>query len=245
VLDQLMVEEGWRGGREGKESWVSPDRPLDPGSRRLGNLLEKHSLFWRLIAVPEVLAAVHYVIKDEIKVGAVDMREPIVGEGCQELHIDWTARLRATDPFDCVFVGFVVDDMSASNGAMRIVPGSHATVNWPDAHIDIHRPHPSEMQLEVAAGSFIVMNAHTWHAGATNVSGARRRVVYIDYRNRRLPQLLNQHKYLTVATKARLTDLERYLAGVSSDDPVQQADSVGPGATYREWLKAISATRDG
>ena len=236
VLDRLIHEEGWRGGCEGKEEWVSPERQLDPGSHRLANLLDKHELFRRMITVPEILAAVHYVIKDEIKAGAVDMREPRSGSGYQRLHIDWIARANEAEAYDCVFVGFYLDDMRKDNGAIRVVPGTHKKTNWPDAHIDVNTPHPDEMQVEVPAGSFIVMNAHTWHGGAVNHTGGRRRTLYLDYRNRRLPQLLNQKKYLRPETLAGLNDFERYLLGVRDSDPTQAEDSLGPGAAYRAWL---------
>lgn len=236
VIERLIHEEGWRGGREGKEDWVSPERQLDPGSHRLANLLDKHELFLRAIAIPEILAAVHYVIKDEIKVGAVDMREPRSGSGYQRLHIDWIARANETEAHDCAFVGFYLDDMRKDNGAIRVVPGTHKKPNWPDAYVDVNKPHPHEIQVEVPAGSFIVMNAHAWHGGAVNHTGGRRRTLYLDYRNRRLPQLLNQKKYLRPETIARMNACERYLLGVRDSDLTQAEDSVGPGAAYRAWL---------
>jgi ectoine hydroxylase-related dioxygenase (phytanoyl-CoA dioxygenase family) len=132
--------------------------------------------------------------------------------------------------------------MRKENGAIRVIPGTHKKTGWPDEYIDIHVPHPDEVQVEVPAGSFIVMNAHTWHAGALNPTGGRRRTLYIDYRNRRLPQLLNQKKYLRPETLAKLSDLERYLLGVRDSDPAQAEDSLGPGAAYRAWLAKVKTT---
>lgn len=126
VIDNLIREESWRGGCEGKENWVSPERQLDPGSHRLANLIDKHDIFIRTIAIPEILAAVHHIIKGEIKVGAVDMREPRHGSGYQRLHIDWIARMNPSDPYNCAFVGFYLDEMKKDNGAIRVVPAPTA-----------------------------------------------------------------------------------------------------------------------
>jgi len=236
ALDRLTDLEGWRGGQEGKEDWVSPERSLDPGSNRLANLIEKHSCFSKLITVPEIIAAVHHVIRDELKVGAVDMREPRKGTGHQRIHIDWLARECEDSSYDCVFVGFFLDGMNAENGAIRVVPGSHRWLGWPDAHFDVNMTHPAEIQVAVEPGTFIVMNANTWHAGAVNPSGKRRRTVYVDYRKRALPQLLNQKQYLSKQTIERLSPAEQFLLGVREKDPISETKSFGPGAAYRQWL---------
>lgn len=241
LLDGLTEFEGWSGGSEGKEEWVSPEKALDPGSNRLGNLIEKHESFSKLVSVPEVIAAVHHVIRDEIKVGAVDMREPRQGTGHQRLHIDWLARESQDCSYDCVFVGFYLDGMNEENGAIRIVPGSHRWLGWPDAHFDVSERHPEEIQVTVEPGTFIIVNANTWHAGAINHSGKRRRTIYIDYRKRDLPQLLNQKRYLSRQTLERLSPTELYLLGVRDKDPLLESKSYGPGAAYRQWL----ATREG
>lgn len=232
-LDRLVETEGWRGGSEGKEDIVSPTKQLDPGSNRLGNLIDKHSIFRKCIAHPKVLAAVRHVIGDDFKCSAADMRMPRKGHGRQHLHIDWVPRISQEEPHDCVFAGLFLDDMNCDNGAIRVVPGTHTNLDWPDEHIDPFATHPDEIQVELPAGSIVVMNAHTWHGGATNHSGAMRRTIYVDYRNRRLGQLLNQKQYLRPETIATLSPAERYLLAVRDVDPTDEAPSLGPGDSYR------------
>lgn len=232
-IDELVAAEGWRGGIEGKENSVTAEKPLDPGSDRLGNLIEKDPVFLAFIRHPKVLAAVHHVIAAPFKCSAVDMRSPRKGGGEQQLHVDWLPRMTEIDPFDCVFVGFYIDGMTVGNGAIRVLPGTHRKLDWPNEYIDVLSRHPDEIRVELEPGSIIVMNAQVWHAGAENRTGTLRRSIYVDYRNRRLPQLLNQKRYLSAATVARLSPEERYLLAVRAEDPPDETVSMGPGAAYR------------
>jgi len=233
LIDRMIVEEGWRGGIEGKEKTVTAEKPLDPGSNRLGNLVEKKPHFRAFISHPKVLAAVHHVIKAPFKCSAVDMRNPKKDGGEQQIHIDWLPRTSVDDPFECVFVGFFIDGMTIENGALRIIPGTHECCDWPNEYIDVLTRHKDEVRVEVEPGSIIVANALVWHAGACNNTGAPRRSIYVDYRNRRLGQLLNQKCYLSTNTIEDLTELERYLLAVRPEDPNDKTLSLGPGETYR------------
>lgn len=233
LVDELVEREGWRGGIEGKEQSVRPDKPLDPGSDRLANLLEKDRRFRAFISHPKVLAAVHYVIKAPFKCSAVDMRSPRKYGGEQQIHIDWLPRTREDQPFDCVFVGFYLDGMTISNGAARFMPGTHRRLDWPNEYIDVLSRHPDEVRVEVPVGGIIVSNGLVWHAGARNDSGVPRRSIYVDYRNRAVGQLLNQKRYLSARTIESLSEAERYLLAVRPEDPTDETVSLGPGDAYR------------
>ncbi len=58
----------------------------------MSNLINKNKIFRDLILVPEILASAHAVIKSDLKVGGVDLRNPLKGRGLQRLHIDWIPR---------------------------------------------------------------------------------------------------------------------------------------------------------
>jgi hypothetical protein len=233
LLDEMIAAEGWRGGIEGKEETVRPDKPLDPGSDRLANLIDKNPAFRAFIKHPKVLAAVHYIIKAPFKCSAVDMRSPHKGGGEQQLHIDWLPRMEDKEPFDCTIVGFYIDGMTTANGALRVIPGTHTQLDWPNEYIDVLSRHPDEIQAEVPPGSIIVFNSHVWHCGALNESGEIRRTIYVDYRNRNLPQLLNQKRYLRPETISTPSDAERYLLAVRPEDPTDETSCVAPGNAYR------------
>lgn len=233
TIDALIESEGWRGGIEGKENSVTAERPLDPGSDRIANLIEKDPKFDAFVAHPKVLAAVHRIIRAPFKCSAVDMRSPRAGGGEQQVHIDWLPRMTADASFDCAFAGFYLDGMTVSNGALRVIPGTHRRLDWPNEYIDVLKRHDDEIRVEVEPGSIVVANAHVWHAGATNESGAARRTVYVDYRHRGIGQLLNQKRYLSAKTVSRLSPAHRYLLAVRPEDPTDETASLGPGDAYR------------
>jgi hypothetical protein len=233
-IDRLLAEEGARAGWEGKEQYFAPGKQFDAGASRLGNLVDKIPFVADLIALPALLEAAHRTIRTELKIGSVGMREPHKGHGHQALHIDWLPRERDDEPFGGVGCMILVDDASIPNGAMRYVPGTHTRLGWPDSVIDVNVEHPDERRAEAPAGSVILFSLNLWHAGAENQTGERRRSILIDIRRRDLPQLLSQKKYLSAATLARLTSLQKYLLAVRDEDPEQPEKSVGPGDRYRE-----------
>ena len=232
-VDTLIATEGHKGGWEGKEHHYQPNKVFEGGVNRLGNLVEKIPLIAEIITDRALLAAAYRVLRSEMKIGSVLLREPLKGRGNQPIHIDWLPRNTISDPFGGVVAQFLLDDVTLSNGAMRFVPGSHTHLGWPDDHIDIHKPHPNERRIEAAAGSMIVFNLNLWHSGVENLSGNRRRCFFIDIRRRDLPQLLNQKMYLSKETRARLTPLQEYLLAIRDSDPTQVQPSFGPGDEYR------------
>lgn len=233
-IDELVAKEGWRGGVEGKENSITPGRELDPGSDRLGNLVEKDAVFRHFMIHPKVLAAVRQIIAAPFKCSAVDMRNPRKGGGEQQIHIDWLPRMESDAFYDCAFAGFFIDGMTVSNGALRVLPGTHRKLGWPNEYIDVLTRHPDEIRVELEPGAIIVANAHVWHAGAENHTGEARRAIYVDYRNRKIPQLLNQKRYLSAATIDALSEEERYLLAVREADPMDGTVSAGPGDAYRK-----------
>ena len=56
--------------------------------------------------------------------------------------------------------------------------------------------HPDQKFINAESGDILLMNGSLWHSGSKNINGNRRRVIYIDYRDKKIPQLLNQ-KYLS------------------------------------------------
>jgi hypothetical protein len=236
-VDVLHEREGWKGGLEGKYDFLQSGRPLETGAARLGNLTEKHPIFRRLVLAPPVLAACASIVP-EMKLSSLNYRDPAPGTGGQRLHVDWIARQLESEPFGGCICFLYLDDMDLDNGPTRIVPGTHKRLNWPDAHIDVGAVQPNEVKITAKAGWMVAANLHLWHGGTDNVSGRRRRVMNTTYRHRGVPQFLNPRKFLSAETLASLSPAERYLYAVRESDPVQLEDNVGPGNTYREWLRS-------
>ena len=88
ISEDLITAEGDKGGWEGKEKYYKEGKKFEQGAERLGNLIEKHELFRELILQKEILASAREVIKDDIKIVAVHLRNPLKDCGYQRLHID-------------------------------------------------------------------------------------------------------------------------------------------------------------
>ena len=103
---------------------------VEPGARRLSNIFNKTDAFDRCLAMPEVLAAAHYLL-GEIKVHGANLRDPVKGYGQQDLHVDVPKKF--ADDWWVVNAMIMFDDMTLDNGPTRVVPGSHhwAPINVP------------------------------------------------------------------------------------------------------------------
>ena len=97
--------------------------------------------------------------------------------------------------------------------------------------------HPDEKLLEVKESSIVLMDANLWHSGTTNVSGKRRRVLFLDIRRRHMPQLLNQRIYLSEETQEKLSEVEKFLLGVRDSDLIFEDRVSTAGNEYRKKFK--------
>jgi len=243
IVDGLVKQEGESGGWEGLEFVIArePGKLADPGSNRLCNLINKNKKFRSLISMPEVLVAAKHILQQQYRVSAVDMREPQKNGGFQKIHLDWQPRFKETDPWDCMFCYFVIDDVTVDNGALRVIPGTHKNFDYPDEYINTGATHPDEIYAEVEAGSRIIVNSLVWHSGTENKSGARRRTFFTEYRPRTIPQLLNQQLYLSDEIKGELDEVQSWLLSVGPDYPIEKIQHLGPGDAYRERYNIKSA----
>ena len=186
----------------------------EPGCLRVPDLVNKGAVFDRAWLAPQVLACVHHVLQRPFKLSALSYREPCRGGGAQGLHADWDPRSSRTH-YEVVNAVWAIDDFNEHNGALRLVPGSHQRIDAPGSiQSDAPAPNP-EITVRVPAGSVVVMNAHTWHAGGANTSGERRRSLHAYFCGREHAQQLNQREYLRKSTWERLTPHARYLLDVS------------------------------
>jgi len=175
----------------------------------------------RLFLHPVVLAAARHVVGPEFRLNGAMAREPTLGGGHQNMHWDhcephhtrppfgpdYTA---AFGPFLTVAFTWVLDDFDARNGATRYVPRSHLRTDNPWDY-DQRAPFVGERLLTAPAGSLFVYNAHLWHGGTENVSGARRRMINLHWtrRDRRAGVETNRAP-LSPATLRRLSSSALY-----------------------------------
>ena len=206
AFERITAAEGENAGKEVNQV---------PGIRRLADLVNKGEMFDRLYTHPLVLAAANHVIGRPFKLHSINGHDPLPGHGQQALHPDWGGQRPDPNVFHVMNSLWLLDDISAENGATRIVPGSH---RWPgvprDQMSDLTAPHPQEIYVTASAGSVLVFNSHAWHGSTMNRSQHTRRVYHCAFIAREHPQQTSQRQYLRPETAARLTPAARYLLDV-------------------------------
>jgi hypothetical protein len=136
--------------------------------------------FDRVYTNPRILAAVHHILRLPFRFGGIVGRDPAPGHGQQALHADWP-RARS-DPFLMVTTLWLLDDFTPTNGATRVVPGSHKMPNpLPKSMSQPESRHPAQKTIVAEAGSVLLFNSHLLHSGTRNHSGQRRRVLQCSY----------------------------------------------------------------
>jgi ectoine hydroxylase-related dioxygenase (phytanoyl-CoA dioxygenase family) len=215
---------------------------VEPGARRVSDIFNKTAAFDTCLAIPEVLAASAYLL-GEIKVHGANLRDPVVGHGQQDLHVDVPKRFE--DDWWVVNAMLMLDDMTLDNGPTRVVPGSHrwAPINVPYVNqadweptplsaedlarvpADLGAPYPGEVYVTAPAGSAIVCNSSMWHSGTVKRADVPRRMLHLTYTRRDLPQQLVQLDHLTQALYDRMSPVHRYLLEI---EPPRDGEAAGP-----------------
>jgi ectoine hydroxylase-related dioxygenase (phytanoyl-CoA dioxygenase family) len=209
-VDELFEQEGIAAGAEFKQ---------EPHSRRLANLVDKGEVFERVIETPRVLECMEHVLGPQFKLSSLNVRSADPNnDWTQPLHADSGAVADERGYWVCNSV-WMLDDFTAQNGAIRMVPGSHRWGRAPAA--EMYSPHPEEILLTGRAGDVVIMNAHMWHGGTANRTAAHRRAMHVYYTRQDKPQQQYQKGLLRAETQARLSPGARKLLAL--DDPLNDA----------------------
>ena len=184
------------------------------GVRRLADLVNKGEVFDGVYLHPTLLAAVWHMLRRPFKLHSLNGHDPLPGHGQQALHADWGGE-RVPGRYHVVNSMWMLDDVTADNGATRIVPGSHLVPGAVGKEVsDRLAPHPGEVLLEAPAGSVGVFNGSAWHSCTRNRSSNPRRLLHCAFIAREHRQQTDQREYLTAETGRRLTPLARYVLDV-------------------------------
>lgn len=167
----------------------------EKGTNRLSNILSNNEIFHNFVNIPDILYCVREVLGTSFRLSSLGMREPLKNSGHQGLHIDWQQRKNIKSSFYQVTAFILLDNVTKSNGALRVIPKSHLNL----IHIsstssfknkrksEDHRLLEKEDKLNAKyitgkKGDIILLNVNTFHGGSKNINGKRRRVLVADYR---------------------------------------------------------------
>ncbi len=213
-LQALEEEEGEDAGKEVHQ---------EAGAVRLANLVNKGPLFDVCWTHPKALAAIAHVLGGDLKLSSLNARAALPGHGLQALHTDGAQRIPGVPPmptdsrtryYVCNSI-WLLNDFTPTNGATRLIPGSHKLGQDPRQLLDdALAPHPDEILVLGQAGTVVIFNSHAWHGGTVNRSNRPRRALHSYFCRRNLPQQLDQRAYLRPETAARLSEAQRLVLDV-------------------------------
>ena len=203
--DELIAAEGEDAGKEVHQ---------EAGATRLSDLINKDPIFEVCFTHPRVLAAINHVLRGDLKLSSLNFRAALPGFGLQGLHADWRSAVEPGDYWVCNSI-WLLDDFTESNGATRVVPGSHRSGKMAkDVMADPTQPHPDEVLLTAPAGTVVIFNSHTWHGGTLNRTDRPRRALHSYFARRDQEQQLDQKKYIRPETYERLSPAKRFILDV-------------------------------
>jgi hypothetical protein len=150
------------------------------GTLHLKGLLDQSSLFDSLWLRPPLLAAVAHLLGPDFQIREMHYRAGTPGHGGQALHMDATDRAGPGQWRVCTAI-VALTDFTSTNGATRVVPGSHLDPDFKPTGV---KPHPDEVLLTGPAGTCWLFNSHLWHSGTMNRSGSPRHAVLTAFHRR-------------------------------------------------------------
>ena len=172
AVEQIYADEGARAG------WEQP--AVAPFVRRLCNLFSKGDLFVELATDPLVLEFAELTVGRPVTWHAMNAHDPLPGHHHphQAIHADRQSWRDSPVYFNVLWA---LDDITAENGATRVVPGSHRRPFPATEVADLFAPVPGEVLATCPAGSAILVHGDTWHGARANYSSGPRRILHMGY----------------------------------------------------------------
>ena len=163
--------------------------PDTPRVRRIKQPVERDPFFWELIRDRNVIGPVKQLIGSDLRLigSKLNMKSAEFGAPV-EWHQDWAFYPYTNE--DLLAIGIMLDDVTATNGPLQVIPGSHRGPIY-DHHsdgffvgaIDIAGTDidtATSVALTGSAGSMTIHHVRAVHGSALNVSGHPRRVLFYE-----------------------------------------------------------------
>lgn len=87
-----------------------------------------------------------------------------------------------------------LDDCPASNGALKVIPGSHTKGKISETEAAKYVAATEPVICEASAGSALIMRPLLMHSSSASIKPGHRRVIHIDYASFQLPDPLQWHE---------------------------------------------------
>ncbi len=138
LLIDILVE------REGDN--LAMEHHQEATATRIANLINKGVIWEKVWSHPLILSACRYIFNGDFKVSSLNAREALYNGGHQPLHADWKKPRPDFPKVHLVNTIWAIDDLSAANGAPRIIPGTHLRPELPEEVLaDPEQAHPDEI----------------------------------------------------------------------------------------------------
>jgi ectoine hydroxylase-related dioxygenase (phytanoyl-CoA dioxygenase family) len=161
-LSRQMATADWGSGFDGART------------KRVWALLASSRCMDQAALDPLVLDVVQRAIGPGTQFSLTYATQVYPGQGAQVLHYEQGIYPLPRDRDVMLTAIWALDDFTASNGATRVVPGSH--------HASACKPDPGEAApVEMPAGSVLLFSGRLYHAAGANTSNQTRLGVVIDY----------------------------------------------------------------
>ncbi len=162
-----------------------------PRVRRIKKPHQAHRAFWELASSPALMQVVTQIVGPNVRLSHSKVNTKRgAGGAAIEWHQDWAFAPHTNMDF-CI-VAVMLDDCTAENGPMQVVPGSHKGPLY-DHHgedgyftgaIDVAAtgaPVGQAVELTGPAGSITMHHPLAIHGSSANRSGGQRRMVFLEY----------------------------------------------------------------
>ncbi|MFT4571025.1 MAG: ectoine hydroxylase-related dioxygenase (phytanoyl-CoA dioxygenase family) [Hyphomicrobiaceae bacterium] len=198
---------------------------------RIYNLLARGKVFENVPVHPMVLPIVESVLDRECLVSSLSSIAIDKGELAQPIHAD-DQLMPITKPHRALVCNsmWALTDFTESNGATRIVPGSHLLDQSPHYGSDY-----DSIPAEMARGSVLIWHGSLWHGGGANRTKSRRTGLAMNYCagfvRQQENQLLGIPREIARGFGSRLRQLVGYgvygglIGHIDKHDPVEMLDT--------------------
>ncbi len=162
--------------------------PEQPRLRRLHQPSEQHEVYRRALTHPTLLGIVSQLIGPNLRTNGDKLNFKLAGVGSPvEWHQDWAFYPHTND--DLLAVGIALDDSTAENGCLMVLPGSHRGEvfdhhqdgRFAGAVTDEAFRADDAVPVPVKVGGVSIHHVRTLHGSAPNRSALPRRLFLIQY----------------------------------------------------------------